>query len=79
VTTTIDWSVENDAMNLGFEAARQAQLAFNVDYVPVQFSYRRRIDFISLPNPMHDKGVVPSARFRAFASLSTRQRAAGLR
>ncbi|MEA3643651.1 MAG: HNH endonuclease signature motif containing protein [Lamprobacter sp.] len=33
----IDWSVENDAMNLSIEAARQAQLPFNVEFVPIQF------------------------------------------
>lgn len=33
----IDWSVTNDAMNLSIEAARQAQLPFKVDFVPIQF------------------------------------------
>ncbi|MCF7989355.1 MAG: HNH endonuclease [Thiohalocapsa sp.] len=33
----IDWSVENDAMNLSIESARASQLPFNVDFVPTQF------------------------------------------
>jgi hypothetical protein len=43
----IDWSVENDAMNLSIEAARQAQLAFNVDYVPVQFPTPDRLYLVA--------------------------------